>query len=175
MTASLPELANTDQEIRQILDEVEVVAMVGASSSDVKASYFVLKYLLGKGYKVIPVNPRLAGKEIAGQKVYASLADIPVKVDLVDIFRNSEAAGAITDEAIAIGAKVVWMQLGVRNDQAAATARAAGLKVIMDRCVKMEYGRFSGEIGWLGYNTHRVTARAEVLGRKGEREASGRE
>ncbi|NND50348.1 MAG: CoA-binding protein [Rhizobiales bacterium] len=149
--------------------------MVGASSSDVKASYFVLKYLLNKGYRVIPVNPRLAGEEIVGQKVYARLADIPEAIDMVDIFRNSEAAGDITDEAIAIGAKVVWMQLGVRNDEAAARARAAGLKLVMDRCVKMEYGRFSGEIGWLGYNTNRVTSRAEVLGHKTGREATSRE
>ena len=175
MTPSPPKLEYSDREIRRILDEVNVIAMVGASSSDVKASYFVLKYLLNKGYRVIPVNPRLAGEEIVGQKVYARLADIPEAIDMVDIFRNSEAAGDITDEAIAIGAKVVWMQLGVRNDEAAARARAAGLKVVMDRCVKMEYGRFSGEIGWLGYNTNRVTSRAEVLGHKTGREATSRE
>ena len=167
----------SDAYILGILDRVRSFAMVGASDNWKRPSNFAMKYLQEKGYRVLPVNPKVAkakGK-ILGERVYASLAEVPAPFDMVDIFRNSEAAGQIADEAIAIGAKVVWMQLGVRNDKAAERARAAGLKVVMDRCVKMEYGRFSGEIGWLGYNTNRVTSRAEVLGRKASGETPNRE
>jgi predicted CoA-binding protein len=148
-----------DTYIRGILRETKVIAMVGASSNWNRPSYFAMKYLQKKGFRVIPVNPKDAGGEILGEKVYASLADIPDKVDMVDVFRNSEAAGAIADEAIAIGAKVLWMQLGVRNDAAAARAEAAGLKVVMNRCPKIEFGRLSREIGWMGINTGLISSK----------------
>ncbi|HKJ63106.1 MAG TPA: CoA-binding protein, partial [Hyphomicrobiales bacterium] len=121
-----------DTYIRTILREAKSFAMVGASANPVRPSFFVLKYLVAKGYRVFPVNPGHAGGQIAGQRVYASLADLPEAVDVVDIFRNSEAAYGVTEQAIAIGAKVVWMQLGVRNDEAAALAEAAGMKVVMN-------------------------------------------
>src|SRR6185312_3732512 len=120
----------TDGHLRKVLVSVRTIAMVGASPDWHKASSFAMKYLQSKGYRVIPVNPRAAGKSILGETCYARLSEIPqsaLRVDMVDIFRNSEAAGAIADEAIAIGAKVVWMQLGVRNDAAAARAEEAGL------------------------------------------------
>jgi len=149
--------------IRGILNEVKVVAMAGASANDVRPSYFVLKYLLEKGYDVVPVNPGKAGGEILGQTVYASLHDIPRKVDMVDVFRNSEAAGPLTDQAIDIGASVLWMQLGVRNDDAASRAESAGLRVVMNRCPKMEYGKLSGEWGWMGANSSRISSKRPVL------------
>ncbi|MDH3195882.1 MAG: CoA-binding protein [Hyphomicrobiales bacterium] len=155
----------SDDEIRAVLDGVRTIAMVGASAKDVRPSYFVLKYLLAKGYRVIPVNPGQAGKDILGQKVYGALADIAEPVDMVDIFRSSEAAAEIVDEALALEPKpkVIWMQLGVRNDEAAARAEAAGLRVIMNRCPKIEYGRLSGEIGWTGVNTKTISARKPAM------------
>ena len=146
----------SDALIARILRSVKTIAMVGASPNEVRPSYFAMKYLIEKGFKVIPVNPGQAGKEIMGQKVYAKVSDVPAPVDMVDIFRNSEAAGPITDEVIAnkdrLGVKVLWMQLGVVNEEAAKRAEAAGLTVIMNRCPKIEYGRLSGEIGWYGVN-----------------------
>jgi predicted CoA-binding protein len=122
-----------------------------------------MKYLQKKGYRVIPVNPTRAGDEILGETVYASLADIPDRFEMVDIFRSSEAAAGIVDEAIACmaekGIKYIWMQLGIRNDAAAARAEAAGLSVIMNRCPKIEYGRLSGELGWGGINTGIITSK----------------
>ena len=155
----------TDDEIRAVLDDVKTIAMVGASAKDVRPSYFVLKYLLAKGYRVIPVNPGQAGKDILGQKVYGTLADIPEPIDMIDIFRSSEAAATVVDEALALQPrpKVIWMQLGVRNDEAAARAQAAGLRVIMNRCPKIEYGRLSGEIGWTGVNTRTISAKKPVM------------
>ncbi|MBU0723675.1 MAG: CoA-binding protein [Alphaproteobacteria bacterium] len=155
-----------DTLIRKILREVKVIAMVGASPDWNRPSYFAMKYLQAKKYRVIPVNPKVAGGEILGEKVYASLAEIPEKIDMVDIFRNSEAAGPITDEAIAIGAPVVWMQLGVRNDEAAARAEAAGLTVIMNRCPKIEYGRLNGELGWHGFNSGVISSKRRKLPEK---------
>jgi O-acetylhomoserine (thiol)-lyase len=143
----------TDAKIRNILSTVRTVAMVGASPNWNRPSYFVMKYLQGKGYRVIPVNPGTAGGEQLGERVYASLRDIPDEIDMVDVFRASDAAGPIVDDAIAIGAKVVWMQLGVRNDEAAAKAEAAGLDVIMNRCPKIEFGRLGGELSWSGVNS----------------------
>ena len=151
--------AYDDAYIREILRDVRVIAMVGASPNWNRPSYFAMKYLQAKGYRVIPVNPVAAGQEILGEKVHASLATIGDKVDMVDIFRNSEAAGPISDEAIAIGAKVVWMQLGVRNDAAAARAEAAGLRVVMNRCPKIEYGRLSGALSWGGINSGVISSR----------------
>ena len=145
-----------DALIARLLRSVKTIAMVGASPNEVRPSFFAMKYLTEKGFKVIPVNPTAVGKEILGQKVYAAVSDLPAPVDIVDIFRNSEAAGPITDEVIAnkerLGVKVLWMQLGVINEEAAKRAEAAGLTVIMNRCPKIEYGRLSGEIGWYGVN-----------------------
>jgi uncharacterized protein len=148
-----------DDYIRGILRKVNVIAMVGASANWNRPSYFAMKYLQQKGYRVIPVNPREAGKEILGEKVYADLAEIPVKVDMVDCFRNSDAIPPIADAAIKMGAKVLWMQLGVRNDAAASKAEAAGLQVVMNRCPKIEYGRLSQEIGWMGVNTRVINSK----------------
>jgi predicted CoA-binding protein len=153
--------AYSNDYIRSILSSVKVVAMVGASANEVRPSYFVLKYLLDRGYRVHPVNPGLAGKEILGCRVYGALAEIPEPIDMVDIFRNAEAAAAIVDEALALPTrpKVVWMQLSVRNDEAAARAEAAGLRVVMDRCPKIELGRLSSEISWMGVNSRTISAK----------------
>ena len=148
-----------DSLLRQILKDTKTIAMVGSSDNWVRPSFFAMKYLQAKGYRVIPVNPKAVGQEILGEKVYACLKDVPEKIDMVDIFRNSEAADAITDEAIEIGAPVVWMQLGVRNDSAATRAEAAGLTVIMDRCPKIEYGRLNAELSWSGINSGIISSR----------------
>jgi uncharacterized protein len=157
-----------DDYIAGILGSVRTVALVGASANMNRPSYFVIKYLGGKGYTLHPVNPGLAGQSILGHTVYASLADVPAPVDMIDIFRNSQAALEITREAIAhkdrLGLKVLWMQLSVRNDEAAAEAEAAGLQVVMNRCPKIEYGRLSGEIGWAGVNAGVISSRRPVLG-----------
>src|SRR5258707_10588952 len=132
--ADLEPISYSDAKIRAILERVRTIALVGASANWNRPSYFVMKYLQGKGYRVIPVNPGIAGKTLLGEMAYASLRDIPDKVDMVDVFRNSDEAPGVVEDAIAIGAKVVWMQLGVRHDAAAKTAEAAGLEVIMNRC-----------------------------------------
>jgi hypothetical protein len=154
--------AYDDDYIARVLRDTRTVAMIGASANTNRPSYFAMKYLLAKGYEVHPVNPGLPGQKILGQEVYGALADVPPRVDMVDIFRNSEAALEVTREAIALkdklGIRFVWMQLGVRNDAAAAEAEAAGLEVVMHRCPKIEYGRLSGEIGWAGVNTGRITS-----------------
>lgn len=153
-----------DAYIRGVLDEVRTIAIVGASANEVRPSFFVLKYLVQKGFTVYAVNPGLAGKEIAGRPVYGRLADVPGPVDMVDVFRNSDAAAGIVDEALALEPlpKVIWMQLGVRNDAAAAKAEAAGIKVVMNRCPKIEYGRLSGEISWAGVNSRTLSSKRPV-------------
>ena len=149
----------SDDYLRGILRRTKVIAMVGASPNWNRPSYFVMKYLQGKGFRVIPVNPRAAGEEILGEPVVASLTDIGVPVDMVDVFRASDAAPAIVEDAIRIGAKTVWMQIGVRHDEAAARAEAAGLDVVMNRCPKIEYSRLCGELGWSGVNTGIISSR----------------
>ncbi len=150
-----------DAYLREVLASVRVIAMVGASPHWNRPSYFVMKYLQGKGFRVIPVNPTALGETILGEKVYGALTEIPDKVDMVDAFRNPAAAGAIVDDAIKIGAKVMWMQLGVRNDEAAAKAEAAGLKMVMNRCPKIEYSRLHGELAWSGVNTGIISSKRQ--------------
>ena len=152
-----------DTYLRGILRATKTIAMVGASANWNRPSYFAMKYLLDRGYKVIPVNPAAAGQQILGQQVYGSLDELPVKADMVDIFRNSEAAGPITDAAIKHGAKVVWMQLGVWNDEAAQRAEAAGLKVVMNRCPKIEHSRLAGTIEWHGIASGVISSRKRKL------------
>ena len=153
-----------DDLIRAVLSSAKTIAIVGASNNPARPSFFVLKYLLGRGYRVIAVNPGLAGSTIEGAPVYANLGEVPEPIDMVDIFRNSEAAGAIVDEALRLSPlpKTIWMQLSVRNDAAASRAEALGLKVIMNRCPKIEYGRLSGEIGWAGVNSRTLSAKRPV-------------
>ncbi len=162
-----PDLVYDDDLIRDVLREVRTIAMVGASDNWNRPSYFAMKYLQQKGYRVYPVNPKVAaaGGEILGETVYADLSELPETVDMVDIFRNSEAAGPITDAAIDHGAKVVWMQLGVRHDDAARRAEDAGLTVIMDRCPKIEFSRLFGELGWHGFNSRVISAKRRIPGR----------
>ena len=143
--------------LRRILSQNRVIAVVGLSADWFRPSYFAAKYMLEHGYTVIPVNPKY--REILGQKCYKSLRDIPAKVDIVDCFRKTEDIMPICDDAIAIGAKVLWQQLGVRNEAAAAKARAAGLEAVMDRCVKIEHGRLFGGLNWVGVNTRVISAK----------------
>jgi uncharacterized protein len=153
--------AYTDDYLRSILKSVRTIAMVGASPHWNRPSYFVMKYLQVKGFRVIPVNPRAAGETILGETAVADLKEISVPVDMVDVFRSPEAAGPIVDDAIAIGAKAVWMQIGVRNDAAAAKAEAAGLRVVMNRCPKIEFSRLCGELAWSGVNTGIITSKRQ--------------
>jgi len=157
-----------DSYIRGILNSVKTVAMVGISPKDNRPSYFAFKYLLDRGYRIIGVNPGQGGKEILGQKVYAHLADIPEPVDMIDIFRASAFALPIVQEALALHPRprVIWMQLNVRNDAAARLAEDAGMQVVMNRCPKIEYGRLSSEIGWIGVNSRTLSSkRAKILGK----------
>jgi predicted CoA-binding protein len=160
-----------DTLIKNILRSTKTIAMVGASGNEMRPSYFAMKYLLDKGFTIDPVNPGLAGKEIMGRKVYASLKDVPGPIDMVDIFRGAEAAPGIVAEAIAekerLGIKTIWMQLGVVSLEAEKMAQEAGLTVIMDRCPKIEHGRFSGEIGWMGVNRRVIDNRKPALFGKG--------
>ena len=143
--------------LRRILKECRVLAIVGLSASWHRPSYFAAKYMLEHGYRVIPVNPQY--QEVLGQKCYASLRDIPEKVDLVDVFRKTADVMPVAEEAIAIGARVLWQQLGVRNEEATAKARAAGLESVVDRCVKIEHGRLFGGLNWVGVNTRVISAK----------------
>jgi uncharacterized protein len=156
-----------DSYIRGILNTVKTIAMVGASAKDNRPSYFAFKYLLERGYDMIPINPGLAGKELLGKTIYGRLSDVPVPIDMVDIFRAANYAVPIVQEAITLTPKprVIWMQLTVRNNEAAALAEASGMKVVMNRCPKIEYGRLSSEIGWMGINSRTLSSkRAKVLG-----------
>ena len=152
-----------DKYILDVLKDTKIVAMVGASANWNRPSFFAMKYMQQKGFRVIPVNPGIAGKEILGETVAASLDEIQEPIDMVDIFRNSEAAGAVTDDAIKAGAKIVWMQLGVRNDEAAKRAEDAGLWVVMDRCPKIEFARLNGELSWHGINSHVISSKRRKL------------
>jgi predicted CoA-binding protein len=143
--------------LRRILRDSRVLAVVGLSADWFRPSYFAAKYMQEHGYRVIPVNPKY--ESILGERCYRSLRDIPVKVDLVDIFRKTQDVMPIAEDAIAIGAKVLWQQLGVKNDAAAAKARAAGLETILDRCVKIEHGRLFGGLNWVGVNTRVISAK----------------
>src|ERR1700678_423834 len=170
-TAQVPSLAMNhdsypDSTIRGILNTVKTIAMVGASEKENRPSYFAFKYLLERGYTMIPVNPGHDGHMMLGQKIYARLADIPVPVHMVDIFRGSQYATAIVQEALALTPRpqVIWMQLGVRNDEAAALAEANGMKVVMNRCPKIEYGRLSSEIAWMGVNTRTLSSKKATVG-----------
>lgn len=150
-----------DAYIRGILTSVKTIAMVGASPQEIRPSYLAFKYLAERGYNMIPINPGQVGKSLLGRPFVGSLRDIERPIDMVEIFRGSQYAPAIVDEALALPVrpKVIWMQLGVRNDEAAAKAEAAGLKVVMNRCPKIEYGRLTSEIQWMGVNSRTLSSR----------------
>ncbi len=152
-----------DETLRGILSQVRTIAMVGASGDWKRPSFFAMKYLQRRGYRVIPVNPGRAGSEILDETVYAALADIPGDIDMVDVFRSSEAALGVAEDAAALAEdkqiKIFWLQLGIRNDDAAEIARAVGMTVIMDRCPKIEFARLSGELSWSGINTKIITSK----------------
>jgi uncharacterized protein len=157
-----------DGYIRGILSTVKTIAMVGVSANTSRPSYFVFKYLLERGYRVIPVNPGLAGQDLLGQRVFASLADIPEPVDMVDVFRAAQYLPGIVEQTLQMKPRpgVLWMQLGIRNEDAAQRAEANGIKVVMDRCPKIEYGRLSSEISWMGVNSRTLSSkRAQLSGR----------
>jgi predicted CoA-binding protein len=158
--------AYSDTYIRGILNTVKTIAMVGASDKENRPSYFVFKYLVERGYNVIPVNPGRAGRDLLGRRIYARLADIAEPIDMIDVFRASPHVPPVVQEALALEPRpqVIWMQLGVRNDEAAALAEANGLKVVMNRCPKIEYGRLSSEIGWMGVNTRTISSRRATAG-----------
>jgi predicted CoA-binding protein len=167
MTIGNEDLHYEDPRLREILRETRAIAMVGVSANWVRPSNFAMKYLQGKAYRIIPVNPREAGAQILGERVYARLGDVPGPIQMVDVFRKSEAAGVVVDEAIALkdalGIRFVWLQLGVRDDGAAGRAEAAGLSVVMDRCVKIEYGRLFGELSWCGVNSGIISSKRPRL------------
>jgi uncharacterized protein len=158
-----------DTYIRGILNAVKTIAMVGASANASRPSYFVFKYLMERGYRMIPVNPGLAGAELLGQKAFATLADIDEPVDMVDIFRPAPFALPIVQQALLMKPRprVVWMQLGIRNEEAARLAEANGIKVVMNRCPKIEYGRLSSEISWMGVNSRTLSSRKAPMSGRG--------
>ena len=156
-----------DSYIRGILNTVKTIAMVGASAKDNRPSYFAFKYLMERGYDMIPINPGLAGKELLGRKIYGRLSEVPEPIDMIDIFRAANYAVPVVQEALTLKVRprIIWMQLGVRNDEGAALAEANGMKVVMNRCPKIEYGRLSSEIGWMGINSRTLSSkRAKLLG-----------
>jgi predicted CoA-binding protein len=150
-------MADDIASLRRILATSKVIAVVGLSADWFRPSYFAAKYMQEHGYRVIPVNPRYDA--ILGERCYGSLQDIPEKVDVVDVFRRTEDVEPIADAAIAIGARVLWQQLGVKHDAAARKAEAAGLESVMDRCVKIEHARILGGLGWVGVNTRVISAK----------------
>ena len=165
-----------DSYIRGILNTVKTIAMVGASEKENRPSYFAFKYLLERGYTMIPVNPGHDGHTILGQRIYARLSDIPVTVDMVDIFRGPQYALGIVQEALTLKPRpqAIWMQLSVRNDEAAALTEANGLKVVMNRCPKIEYGRLSSEISWMGVNSRTLSSKRAPMPTQGMRLSLGR-
>jgi hypothetical protein len=166
----------SDSYIRGILNTVKTIAMVGISPKDNRPSYFAFKYLMERGYRMIPVNPGQTGKDILGQKVYAKLSDIPEPIDMIDIFRAADHVMPVVQEALTMQPKpqVIWMQLTIRNDEAARLAEDAGIKVVMDRCPKIEYGRLSSEISWIGVNSRTLSSkRAQMLGKGVQRMGLG--
>jgi uncharacterized protein len=160
-----------DDYIREILNGVKSIAMVGASPVDVRPSYFAFKYLVQRGYDMIPVNPGHVGKSLLGRPFVASLADIGHPIDMVDIFRNSSHIMPVLEDALKLSPlpKVIWMQLGARDDAAAAKAEAAGMKVVMNRCPKIEYGRLSSEISWMGVNSRTISSKRAPIPTQGMR------
>jgi predicted CoA-binding protein len=160
-----------DAYIREILNGVKTVAMVGASPQNVRPSYFAFKYLAERGYDMIPVNPGQVGKSLVGKPFVASLRDIDRPIDMVDIFRNSDHVMPVLEEVLTLNPlpKVLWLQLGVRNDAAAAKAEAAGIKVVMNRCPKIEYGRLSSEISWMGVNSRTLSSKRAPIPTQGMR------
>ncbi|WP_022724531.1 CoA-binding protein [Rhodopseudomonas sp. B29] len=169
--------AYPDNYIRAILNKVKTIAMVGASPLNVRPSYFVFKYLTERGYDVIPINPGQVGNSLLGKPFLASLKDVDRPVDMVDIFRASAHVMPVVEEALTLSPlpKVIWMQLGIRNDEAAAKAEAASLEVVMDRCPKIEYGRLSSEISWMGVNSRTLSAKRAPVPVKGMRLSLQRE
>ncbi|MDB5501253.1 MAG: hypothetical protein JWR89_1155 [Tardiphaga sp.] len=151
----------SDDYIREILNSVKTVAMVGASPQNVRPSYFVFKYLAERGYDMIPINPGQVGKSLVGKPFVASLREIDRPIDMIDVFRSAEFVMPIVDDALTLNPlpKVIWLQLGVRNDEAATKAEAAGIKVVMNRCPKIEYGRLSSEISWMGVNSRTLSSK----------------
>jgi predicted CoA-binding protein len=145
--------------LRRLLRENHVIAVVGLSGDWFRPSFFAAKYLQEHGYRIVPVNPRYAGRSILGERCYADLREIADKVDVVDVFRKTGDVPPIAEDAIAIGAKVLWQQIGVKNETAAARARAAGLETVMDRCMKIEHGRLFGGLSWVGVNTKVISAK----------------
>src|ERR1700757_4741910 len=160
-----------DDYIREILNNVKSIAMVGASPVNVRPSYFAFKYLAQRGYDMIPVNPGHVGKELIGKPFVGSLAQIGRPVDMIDIFRNSSHILPVVEEALRLDPlpKVIWMQLGARDDAAAAKAEAAGVKVVMNRCPKIEYGRLSSEISWMGVNSRTISSKRAPIPTQGMR------
>jgi predicted CoA-binding protein len=148
--------------LRRILKSNHTIAVVGLSADWNRPSNFAAKYMQQHGYRVIPVNPRYAGDKVLGERCYARLEDIPERVDIVDVFRRSAEVGPIAESAIAIGAKCLWQQIGVKNEQAAAKARAAGLDAVMDRCMKIEHARLFGGLHWAGVNTRVISAKRQL-------------
>lgn len=158
-----------DTYIRGILNTVKSIAMVGVSAKENRPSYFAFKYLKERGYRMIPINPGLAGQELVGCKVYGKLADVPEPIDMVDVFRATPYAKGIVEESLALSPlpKVIWMQLGVVSDEAAKLAEDAGLKVVMNRCPKIEYGRLSSELSWIGVNSRTITSKKPKIDTRG--------